>query len=108
MVWLEAGVDYQRAVAAPVLIAHKGLDAMDIGGRVCTGKRYPHEVAQRFDHELAVIDDYNPAKSDEGVVARKGCAETLDVGGVKLRIAGLTSKTRRLALWGFDWQHAWH
>ncbi len=69
VVRLEAGVDHQRAAAAPVLVVHERLDAVDVGGRVGARERDPQEVAERLGDELAVVDDDDPAEAGNGIVA---------------------------------------
>ncbi|HIA01729.1 MAG TPA: hypothetical protein EYN66_07430 [Myxococcales bacterium] len=46
MVWLDAGVDDQRTVAAPVLLMDEGVDPIDVDGGIGAGERDPQEVVK--------------------------------------------------------------
>ena len=63
--WFEAGVDHQRAAAAPMFVLCEGVDAVDVGGGVGSRERDPEEVAQRFRDELGVVDDDDPSEAGE-------------------------------------------
>ena len=63
VVRFEAGVDHERAAAAPVFVFGEGVDAVDVGGRVRARERDPEEVAERLGDELGVVDDDDQAEA---------------------------------------------
>ncbi len=48
MMGLHAGVDHQRACAAPVLIFDEAADSVDIDCRIAAGESDPEEIGERF------------------------------------------------------------
>ena len=62
VVRLDAGVDHQRAAAAPVLVVGERVDAVDVGGGVGARERDPEEVVERLGDELAVVDERRSAE----------------------------------------------
>ena len=63
MVWFEAGVDYKRAVAAPMFVLCEGVDAVDVGGGIGPSEGDPEEIAERFSDELGVVDNEENAET---------------------------------------------
>ncbi len=47
VVRLDAGVDHQRAAAAPMLVRDKTADAVDVGRRIAARERRPEKIVQR-------------------------------------------------------------
>ena len=66
VVGLEAGVDDERAAAAPMFVFSEGIDAVNVDGRIRTRERDPEEVAERLGDELGVVDDDDQAEGGEG------------------------------------------
>ena len=72
VVRFEAGVDHERAAAAPMFVLCEGVDAVDVGGGVGARERDPEEVAERFGDELGVVDDDDQAEAGDADVADCG------------------------------------
>jgi hypothetical protein len=62
VVGFEAGVDDERAAAAPVFVGGEGVDAVDVGGGVGAGEGDPEEIAERLGDELGVVDEEEEAE----------------------------------------------
>src|SRR2546430_12922429 len=77
---LDAGIDHQRAAAAPVLVLDEGLDAMHVGRRVGAREGDPEEVIERAGGEVAVVHDEVKWKAIQRRVQRRRRAEPLDTG----------------------------
>ena len=67
VVRFEAGVDHERAAAAPVFVDGEGFDAVDVGGGVGAGERDPEKIAKGLGDELGVVHQYDPAEAGDGV-----------------------------------------
>ena len=57
MVRLDAGVDEERAGAAPMLLLGEFAETTDVGRGVTAGESDPKEVAQRAGRKFAVVNE---------------------------------------------------
>src|SRR5262245_476212 len=62
VMWLEAGIDDEGTAAAPMFVFGEGVDAMDVGGRVCARECDPEEIAEGFGDELGVVSEDDEAE----------------------------------------------
>ena len=82
---LQAGVDHERAVAAPVLLMRDGVDAVHVGRGVRSRERDPEEVLERCGGEVGVVHDHDERKPAQRVVGADRRAKPPDVGSPRGR-----------------------
>ena len=73
VVGFEAGVDHERAAAAPMFVFCEGVDAVDVGGGVGAREGDPEEIAEGFGDELGVVDDDDQAEAGERMCGIADC-----------------------------------
>ena len=75
MVRLDAGVDHHGALAAPMLVAREGPNAMNIRRRIGARKRYPQEIVEAPGREFAFINEHDQRKGIDRVNRLESRAE---------------------------------
>jgi hypothetical protein len=65
VVRLEAGVDEERSVAAPMLVLDEARDAVDVVRRIRSRERDPKEVSEAFGSECRIVGEDDEGESLE-------------------------------------------
>jgi hypothetical protein len=56
MMWLDTGVNYDRTIAAPMLVDDRSTYPIDVPSRITSGKDYPQPITQLARNEVGIVN----------------------------------------------------